>query len=330
MPNYEVHYLEVADADSIIIRYDNDQNKYIVLIDAGNVSDSDKIKEYIWNHWKTHTIDLAICTHPDSDHKGGFFGLLNDSEININEFWINSPEDVIDESEYYRQSYTGKRRLSHCRECYNHPTDTASPNLVSLALDKCTKVIPAYKGKVHSEIPISVVAPTMEFYHPLAIEILKGNKRSKEIDNIEYEDVGPFSSAEATSSIDKEPDDCSPTNAGSIILLFEPVKNCRFLLLGDANRAAITDALANNDNLSGCRIKVPHHGSKHNLTSSLIRELAPCCAIISAKGTKKHPSRGIVHCLSKYCNVYSTHKSTGLHHTSSPMGKTATPLKEKQ
>ena len=64
MPNYEVHYLSVSDADAIIIRYENSGDQYVVLIDAGNVSDSDKIKNYIWNHWKTYTIDLAICTHP--------------------------------------------------------------------------------------------------------------------------------------------------------------------------------------------------------------------------------------------------------------------------
>ena len=85
MPNYEVHYLDVSDADSIIIRYDDGRKQYIVLIDAGNVEDSAKIKNYIWNHWNTYTIDLAICTHPDSDHKGGFFGLLNDRNITIND-----------------------------------------------------------------------------------------------------------------------------------------------------------------------------------------------------------------------------------------------------
>lgn len=85
-----------------------------------------------------------------------------------------------------------------------------------------------------------------------------------------------------------------------------------------------------NTNLSGCRIKVPHHGSKHNLTSVLIDKLAPCCAIISAKGSRKHPSRGIVHCLSNHCNVYSTHKSGTLIHTSYPITTPAIPLKEKQ
>lgn len=97
MANYEVHYLNVSDADAIIIRYEDDNSKYIALLDAGNVNDSDKIKNYIWKHWKTNTINLAICTHPDSDHKGGFFGLLNDEDITIEEFWLNSPDDVIGE-----------------------------------------------------------------------------------------------------------------------------------------------------------------------------------------------------------------------------------------
>lgn len=330
MPNYEVHYLDVSDADSIIIRYDDGRNQYTVLVDAGNVEDSDKIKNYIWNHWNTYTIDLAICTHPDSDHKGGFFGLLNDRNVTIKEFWLNTPDDVITEEEYY-QRYSRQNWKSHCHECYAHPTDTQSPNLVSLALEKCNKkVYGAYIGKSHSLIPLSVVGPTKEFYHPLAIEILKNNKREKDGDNTKYEDIGYFSSAQAKSSIDEEPDDCSPTNAGSIILLFEPVNDCKFLLLGDANRAAITDAISKNANLTGCRIKVPHHGSKHNLTSGLIDKLAPSCAIISAKGSQKHPSRGVVHCLSNHCNVYSTHKSKGLFHTSAPVNNPAIPLKEKQ
>ena len=329
MPNYEVHYLDVSDADSIIIRYDDGRKQYIVLIDAGNVEDSAKIKNYIWNHWNTYTIDLAICTHPDSDHKGGFFGLLNDRNITINEFWLNTPDDVITEEEYY-QRYSRRDWLSHCRECYAHPTDTQSPNLVSLAQNKCQNVQSAYKGKSHPQIPLSVVGPTKKFYYPHAIEILKNNKKKKDEDNSLYEDVGSFSSFQAKSSIDNEPDDCSPTNAGSIILLFKPVDDCKFLLLGDANRAAIMDAISNNANLAGCKIKVPHHGSKHNLTSGLIDKLAPSCAIISAKGSQKHPSRGVVHCLSNHCNVYSTHKSKGLFHTSAPVNNPAIPLKKKQ
>lgn len=330
MTYYEVHYLDVKDADSIIIRYEDDDNKYIVLVDAGNVGDSEKIKRFIWNRWNTHTIDLAVCTHPDSDHKGGFFELLNDPEMTFKEFWLNTPDDVITE-ELYHKVYPKGNWLTHCRECYSHPTDELSPNLVSLALKMCPKkVYKAYKGKCHSQIPISVVGPTEDFYIPLAWDILKDNKRAKDNDESRYEDYGLLSAIEAKSSIDNETDDDSPTNAGSIILLFEPGNYGKFLLMGDSNRAAISDAISNNSNLSNAVIKVPHHGSKHNMTSGLIDELAPNCAIISAKGTRKHPSRGIVHCLSKHCNVYSTHISGDLYHSPGASQNPATPLKKKQ
>ena len=175
MPNYEVHYLSVSDADAIIIRYENSGDQYVVLIDAGNVSDSDKIKNYIWNHWKTYTIDLAICTHPDSDHKGGFFGLLNDRDVIINEFWLNTPEDVIKEDEYNRL-YPKRNRLSHCRECYDHPTDTDSLNLIDLAVSNKCNVYGAYCGKIHSHIPISVVGPSLDFYHPVSYTHLRAHE----------------------------------------------------------------------------------------------------------------------------------------------------------
>ena len=31
MPNYEVHYLSVSDADAIIIRYENSGDQYVTL-----------------------------------------------------------------------------------------------------------------------------------------------------------------------------------------------------------------------------------------------------------------------------------------------------------
>jgi len=58
-------------------------------------------------------------------------------------------------------------------------------------------------------------------------------------------------------------------------------------------------------------------------------------SIISAQGSNKHPNTGIVHWLSKYGNVYSTHKNdSDLHYRrnieSRKNNKTALPLKEKK
>lgn len=331
LPYYEVHYLNVKDADAIILHYIDEKGiGYIVIIDAGNIGDSQTIKDYILTRWNTTTIDLAICTHPDSDHKGGFFDLLNDPAITIKEFWINDPEDVIDDEEY-ELLYPNGDRIEHCRDCYSHPQDSSSPNLVNLALEKCNKVKPVYAGCFHPRIPLQVLGPTMDFYYPLAIEMLKNQKRFQVVDNTIYQDVGIISESAIVSAIDSKPDDPSPTNAGSIILLFSPEPNKTFLLFGDANRAAIEDVL-NSRNLEQCIVKIPHHGSINNLTTGIIDRLKPSCAIISAKGSKTHPSPEIVEYLSNYCKVFSTHQSkgTGMFHTPYPAKNPVEPLKDKK
>lgn len=329
MSNYEVHFLNVQDADAIVIRYEIGLRQFVVLVDAGNVSDSEMIKEFIYDKWFTHNIDLAICTHPDSDHKGGFFGLLQDPDVNIKEFWLLSPKDARSNFEdYHHDSFL----FPSPSQCFDHPTDENIENLITLANKRCSLVRNVYAGHSHGEIPITVLGPKKDFYLPIAEEILQSYEEERELDEEKYSDDGEFLMDQAKSSIDDEPDDASPTNAGSLILLFQPVGyTAKFLLLGDATRAAILEVMSNFQNLGGSIIKVPHHGSKHNLTSQIIDELAPACAVISAKGTKKHPSRGVVHCLSKHCNVYSTHISTtGLTHTSRKGLPPATPLKKKQ
>lgn len=58
--------------------------------------------------------------------------------------------------------------------------------------------------------------------------------------------------------------------------------------------------------------------------------LKPSSAVISAKGSKKHPNRAVVHFLSKHCNVYSTSKSGTLTYQSAPVTHPAIALRNKQ
>lgn len=334
-PSYEVHYLKVNDADAIILRYEKSMDEaYTVLIDAGNVTDAQTIKDYLQNEWETSTIDLAICTHPDSDHKGGFFDLLKDSQIVIKEFWINSPDDVISIDDYksiYSKGYSNWRYIEHCRSCFSHPSDKSEKNLVDLAKEKCENVFGVYEGYFHPSIPLQVLGPTRAFYKPLAFEILKDQKRHTLVDNTSYDGSVFVSESVTASKINNAPDDNSPTNAGSIIILFSPTPDTNFLFLGDANRAAVEDVLTHYS-IEHAIVKVPHHGSINNLNTQIMDRVKPSCAMITAKGSKTHPSSEIVDYLSKYCNVYSTHqcKGTSLIFSPNKPKNPATPLKNKK
>lgn len=103
------------------------------------------------------------------------------------------------------------------------------------------------------------------------------------------------------------------------------------MLAGDACSATLKDAVEDYpQNIPGSALKVPHHGSKHNLTTEVINMLKPSSAVISAKGSKKHPNRAVVHFLSKHCNVYSTSKSGTLTYQSAPVTHPAIALRNKQ
>ena len=329
--NYQIDFLDVNDADAILIRCYDGETPYIVLIDAGNISDYQTIKNKLKFSYGRQTIDLAICTHPDKDHIGGFFGLLDDDEITIKEFWLIDPAEYLDEDDIQR--YRNKdNAMTAVRKLFNKPNDS-SQNLISKIISQGITGKTVIAGAEHSEIPIKVLAPSKDYYSELVKIMVEdfGLKTYEESDTSPYDDEALPDESEAKSVIDLD-DDQSPYNASSIVLLFEPGDGTKYLFTGDANCASLKDMIDNcNGELDNITIlKVPHHGSKHNMTTEIIESLSPKMSIISAKGTVKHPNSGLVYWLSKYGNVYSTHKSGSLRYPKRPNQNSATPLKEKQ
>lgn len=328
-PDYELHFLSVGDADCIVISYriSPEAKRKISIVDAGNVGDAKTIKDFLWNHYSTRQIDLAICTHPDKDHKGGFFGLMEDQEISIKDFWYKNPCSVMTLDDF-EEGTTKAEAIKICKSVYNHPEDN-SKNLIILAERKCTgSVVSVKDGTVYCDIPIKVLGPSEDYYHEVALDMVRDFKEVSDEAEFEAYDEDALPKDEDAKSIIDEDDDNSPTNKSSLILLFDPGR--RFLLMGDATCASIKDAMSHHD-LTNCTIKVPHHGSKHNMTTEIIDRLQLNQSVISAKGSKKHPSSAIVHWLSKYGNVYSTHKTKGLYyHSGQSTGEVAIPLRKKQ
>lgn len=68
----KVHYIDVGQADSILIQ----QGKHSMLIDAGNNDDSTLVRDYIKKQGIT-TLDYVIGTHPHEDHIGGLDYVIN-------------------------------------------------------------------------------------------------------------------------------------------------------------------------------------------------------------------------------------------------------------
>jgi competence protein ComEC len=76
--SFEVHFIDVGQADSALILCDGNA----MLIDGGNVADSDLIYTYLKNQGITH-LDYMVCTHAHEDHVGGLAGALNYATVDV-------------------------------------------------------------------------------------------------------------------------------------------------------------------------------------------------------------------------------------------------------
>lgn len=68
-----IYYVDVGQADSTIITCDDD----VLMIDGGNVADSQLIFSVLRNTLHIEHINCMIATHPHEDHVGGLAAALN-------------------------------------------------------------------------------------------------------------------------------------------------------------------------------------------------------------------------------------------------------------
>ncbi|MBU3182227.1 ComEC/Rec2 family competence protein [Clostridium psychrophilum] len=74
--NLKVHYINVGQADSILI----EQGSSSMLIDAGNNEDSNTVKNYISEQGITK-LDYIVGTHPHEDHIGGLDYVIKSFQV---------------------------------------------------------------------------------------------------------------------------------------------------------------------------------------------------------------------------------------------------------
>ena len=254
--------------------------------------------------------------------------MLSDIEVIIQTFYIRRP-DIRMRNDYRRLYYNTGVLEAAAKAVYNHPTDN-SRNLIDEAMRYSNLVEPSLGTDVFG-MPLKMIAPNELFFQDACYLMATSfAELLDEADEENYAEDELPSDEDARSVMDEKKEE-SATNKSSLILLFHPA-GCNFLLSGDACSATLKDAVETYpQSIPGCAFKVPHHGSKHNLTTEVIDMIRPCSAVISCKGTKKHPNPAVVHFLSKYCDVFSTSKCNGgLTYTNGQVKNPATALRKKQ
>lgn len=309
---YEIDMLSVGAADAILIRLiDPDDQEWVILIDAGYPGDGRKVVDHIKKYYNQQYIDLAICTHPDNDHIGGFDFILDN--ITIKEFWIHDPRNHVDLSEVKNKikEHTLAKSLSYITE-----TLDSNVNII----DKIDRLnIPRqepFDGLKHHSLPIQVLGPTKDFYKELLKRFRDSDLLFHVSENLQKSFLDENDLYESLSKALDAQNDPSAENNSSAVIAFWP-NNKKYLFTADAGPFALNSVIERyfdwTKNIDW--LDIPHHGSKRSLTSDIINHLTPTIAYVSAESNKRYLSQAVINAFTKVgTKVYSTHERGSLFH----------------
>lgn len=280
-----VNILDAGHGDCILL----DFTHTLILIDSGPKTFLIRrnVKEKLKDLLNDRTIDIAIVTHNDDDHIGGYEYVLS-SGIKIEKFIFHS--------------------LSICGELFNDHEQQISYNQ-DISLDILIKgktvsleaLVFGNEPVIINDIKLIPLTPTIDALHHMHNDYIKKNQ--PQISSDEKVEPTLLECIEAVANgTDKFLPDRSITNRTSLSLIIE-YNGFRGLFLGDAWATDVIESFRLNKIEPGfCVTKLSHHGSERNSNSELINIIGKTEYIICADKSKhNHPNnKTIARILVKY------------------------------
>lgn len=284
----KIYVLEAAHGDCLFLDFGSTK----ILIDCGpykpfltrrNVHNN--LKQLLGPEQK---IDLAIVTHNDDDHIGGFESLIDEGVI-IETIVFNSLQDIPD-------------IIKNSQKQISYDQDNAlKQKLLAERGIKTLTLIRDFSQLTINDITLIAITPTAE-----ALECMLNDanvkkereekkKRQKQISSSKTEEINP---EEALQKIKSGQDvfvkDPSITNKSSIGLVIQ-CGSFSGLFLGDAHAEDVIEGL----NILGFSnhqfdvVKISHHGSERNTNIELLSLLGKTDYILCANNEKHHHPNNI-------------------------------------
>lgn len=309
-----IDMINVGKGDALFIElHDQNGTPYIICVDGGTQEHGDTLSKHATTYFG-NKIDIVISTHPDTDHIGGLSTILEKSTVTY--LVLNDPRDYYQESALLsiaKSSFTSEQ-YALFKSSFDRIDD-----LKSIAGKNSVKIISLFGSNkpvgTVGEWNLFIVNPSQQLFSDLwGQEDTIKNWFSTDIDDVNgLEKTG-------NSIIDDPNIDTAPINNTSIMLFIEGYGR-KYLFTGDAGKKAIREASKIKD-LSGLSwLDVPHHGSRRNVDSAILKYFSPSVAYISSPGTTKHPRKTVIKKLQEVgTEVYSTCKTKGslYHHRNLP------------
>jgi beta-lactamase superfamily II metal-dependent hydrolase len=300
----EIDFLQVGDGersgDAIALRYGNPWTGYeVMVIDGGNKESGAALVNHITGVYGTRTVQNVLNSHPDGDHSSGLTEVLE--RLDVKNLWMHRPwayaAGLLD---HFRDPrFTPGGLEARIREALD-----AAHDLEKLAV---TRGIPIYEPFQGSRIgPFLVLSPERGWYLKDLVPNFSRTPAAKQ--TVPQGLLGPLyrAASEAVSWVAEtlnietldETGETSAQNESSTIL-YGNFNGQGVLFTGDAGRLALTRAIlyANSLGLSlrtlNC-VQIPHHGSRRNVSPSVLNEIIAQFAIVSvATKSTSHPRRKV-------------------------------------
>lgn len=328
---YEIDYIPVGTGekggDAIVMRYGDfsDPSKQNVIVIDGGTKDSGKqVVEHIKKYYKTSFVDVVVASHLHSDHISGLTEVIEN--LTIGKLAIHCPWDHTTTIKKMTHTDNSVSRLQTKLE----KSVSGLSELVDLATTKKITIVNPFQGDHIIQGQLVVLGPSKEYYQQLLANftVTPEVKEEHKIDQFISFGKSAINWLAETLDIETLKDDDQDTshenNSSLILLLALPTDDSgikRFLFTGDAGKVALLNAItyceSNNYSLEGIDfLDVPHHGSKRNLSPSILNKLKPKVAFISCPpdGHPKHPSGKIINALRRRgCNPFTNKKGAICH-----------------
>jgi len=289
---YQIDFIPVEsgkkNGDAISIRIVDEGVTKIYVIDGGTKTSGQDLVNHIKTHYGTDRVDYLINTHPDLDHISGLTVVME--QLNVHELWMHKPwehaHEIIDDIIDNRVTVNSlTKRLQDSLKI--------AKKLEQMALDKGIPVHEPFQGDNIGHF--HVLSPHHKWYN----ELIKGfnNMPASDRKTFFVEAVKKYTDTIKTVfenwNFETLSEDglTSDKNESSVVLFGLLPNDTYVLFTADAGLLALNKAydyaFENGVDLKECEfIQMPHHGSRRNVSPSLLDKLIGPKLPINSNPTK--------------------------------------------
>jgi beta-lactamase superfamily II metal-dependent hydrolase len=336
---YEIDFLPVGNGDksgdAIAVRYGEPGDYKVMVVDGGTKESGQALVDHIREHYGTTHVDYVVNSHPDADHASGLEVVLE--QLTVGEVWVHRPWEYAEEIRHWFKDgrITDESMAERLKDLLSH-----AYRLEEIATEKGIPVYEPYAGSKIGDF--HVLSPTLDWYLELVPQFNKTpvTKTASLAEALKSYGLGALekvaSWVEEQWHIETLPEDgeTSCENESSVIL-YGNFAGRGLLLTGDAGIQALGKAadraMALGIDLAASRfIQVPHHGSRRNVSPSVLNRIvgpmvaqgtdATKTAFVSAsKASETHPRKVVTNAfLRRGASVHQTKGQSKRHSHNMP------------